>query len=633
MNDDKNDGLLVPIDFNNVSGGRRESRIDKYAKRSSQMFIPFSVVDFRHSQALTPASPRYPMQTLQEGGRGLARIDSIDTITAEKQEAAVHEEEVLGSTEIYDKDGNIRLVPVSEGPQMDPKRIGRLTVTIKTPTPDPKDPLNLPEWRKWLAVASLCFFGSVSLAAEIAVAGLLPVFILEYSGVDPASTLKHADLKGDPNPLAIVPSGVTPVSLTSVSLLATIPMLSNGVATYLLVPLTAAIGRRPVLILTSAFSWGGGFWAGYSKSLTSHIAARVFHGLGSGAVEALLPLIVQDMMFLHKRNKAVASIIASQGPMIMLFGILGPYIAVNWDWRWIYWITSAVGVLSWMMLILFVPETLRQRSKAELAGHQLWPIAAGEDRTQLDYATYGARTRWDDLGFFQSGTHWKDAGLQIIATLKTTMFPAVLWCTLLQVAFGMVMGATGQATSFALLAAGVPFELTGLSQIPQILSTIVIFVVGGPVADSVSLWISKKKGGREAEHQLPNLILPIFFAITGALVFGYADQNHLHYAVLLLGTFFLMTSTLITAPIVQNYVIESYPQWAGPVLVNVSTLRVFISFPLNTQVTTWLQELGPMKFTVYLSIMLLVVSTGIPILFIFGKRLRIKTSDKVSKRQ
>ncbi|KXH67483.1 major facilitator superfamily transporter [Colletotrichum salicis] len=633
MNDDKNDGFLVPIDFSNVSGGRRESRIDKYAKRSSQMFIPFSVVDFRHSKALTPASPRYPMQALQEGGRGLARIDSIDTIMAEKQEAAVHEEEVLGSTEIYDKDGNIRLVPVSRALPVDPKSLPRLTVALKTPTPDPKDPLNLPEGRKWLAVASLCFFGSVSLAAEIAVAGLLPVFILEYSGVDPASILKHADLKGNPDPLSVVPPGLTPVSLTSVSLLATIPMLSNGVATYLLVPLTAAIGRRPVLILTSAFSWGGGFWAGYSKSLNSHIAARVFHGLGSGAVEALLPLIVQDMMFLHKRNKAVASIIASQGPMIMLFGILGPYIAVNWDWRWIYWITSAVGVLTWIMLILFVPETLRQRSKAELAGHQLWPIAAGEDRTQLDYATFGARTRWDDLGFFQSGTHWKNAGLQIIDTLKTTMFPAVLWCTLLQVAFGMVMGATGQATSFALLAAGIPFELTGLSQIPQILSTIVVFVVGGPVADSVSLWISKKKGGREAEHQLPNLILPIFFAITGALIFGYADQNHLHYAVLLLGTFFLMTSTLITAPIVQNYVIESYPQWAGPVLVNVSTLRVFISFPLNTQVTTWLQELGPMKFTAYLSIMLLVVSTGIPILFIFGKKLRIKTSDKVAKRQ
>jgi len=89
-------------------------------------------------------------------------------------------------------------------------------------------------------------------------------------------------------------------------------MLSNGIATYLLVPLSTAIGRRPVLILTSTLSWTSGFWAGHSTSLNSHIAARAIHGLGSGAVEALLPLIAQDMVFIHQRNKAVATIIASQ---------------------------------------------------------------------------------------------------------------------------------------------------------------------------------------------------------------------------------------------------------------------------------------------------------------------------------
>ena len=40
--DDKN-GHLGPGDFDNANGGKRESRIDKYAKRSSQMFIPYSV--------------------------------------------------------------------------------------------------------------------------------------------------------------------------------------------------------------------------------------------------------------------------------------------------------------------------------------------------------------------------------------------------------------------------------------------------------------------------------------------------------------------------------------------------------------------------------------------------------------
>lgn len=269
------------------------------AKRNSAYLVPMNIIDPRASWAGQHGHPGQPpasypsnnIRRIEEDELSLTRAETNDTL---KDDVKIEEKEdiVLGSTEIYDKDGNIRLVP--------------------TPTPDPKDPLNLTEWRKWLAVASMCFFGSISLAAEIAIAGLTPVFLLEYSGVDPASTLKHADLKGNPDPLAVIPPGVQPVSLAQVSLLATIPLLSNGFATYLLVPLSTAIGRRPVLILTSTLSWASGFWAGASTSLTSHIAARVFHGLGSGAVEALLPLIVQDIMFIHQRNKAVAAIIAAQ---------------------------------------------------------------------------------------------------------------------------------------------------------------------------------------------------------------------------------------------------------------------------------------------------------------------------------
>lgn len=271
------------------------------AKRNSAYLVPMNIIDPRaswtgyHGQPGQPPAPSHQpsnIRPIEEDELSLTRADTNDTLGKDGAKVEETEDIVLGSTDIFDKDGNIRLVP--------------------TPTPDPKDPLNLQEWRKWLAVASMCFFGSISLAAEIAIAGLTPVFLLEYSGVDPASTLKHADLKGNPDPLAVIPPGVQPVSLAQVSLLATIPLLSNGFATYLLVPLSTAIGRRPVLILTSTLSWASGFWAGASTSLTSHIAARVFHGLGSGAVEALLPLIVQDIMFIHQRNKAVAAIIAAQ---------------------------------------------------------------------------------------------------------------------------------------------------------------------------------------------------------------------------------------------------------------------------------------------------------------------------------
>lgn len=108
------------------------------------------------------------------------------------------------------------------------------------------------------------------------------------------------------------------------------------------------------------------------------------------------------------------------------------------------------------------------------------------------------------------------------------------------------------------------------------MSTIAVFVIGGALSDKVTMWISKRRGSREPEYQLINLITPIAFAIIGAIVFGYADQFHLHYMVLLLGQFFLMTSPLMAAPIINNYVIESYPQWAGYVFLGVRSVCICV---------------------------------------------------------
>lgn len=160
--------------------------------------------------------------------------------------------------------------------------------------------------------------GSLALSAEIVIGSLIPIFLLEYAGVDPrtirdvnfvaASGGKGAQL----NPFAVIPPGVTPPSLEKVTMLITIPLITNGIASYFLVPLSIAIGRRPVLLVTAVLAWAGGLWAGFSTSLDSHLAGRAVMGLGAGAVEALIPLIVQDMVFIHQRNKAQSAIVASQ---------------------------------------------------------------------------------------------------------------------------------------------------------------------------------------------------------------------------------------------------------------------------------------------------------------------------------
>lgn len=172
--------------------------------------------------------------------------------------------------------------------------------------------------RKRCSLANITQVGSLALGTQIVIGALLPVFLLEYSGVDP-HLLTGVDFKtlsgGDDvrvNLLDILPSGTQTVDLTQLALLTTVPLLTNAIASYVLVPLSIAVGRRPVLLFASACTWAGGIWAGLSNSLTMHLAARVLQGVGVGAVEAVVPLVVQDLMFIHRRNTAMSVIFLSQ---------------------------------------------------------------------------------------------------------------------------------------------------------------------------------------------------------------------------------------------------------------------------------------------------------------------------------
>lgn len=46
--------------------------------------------------------------------------------------------------------------------------------------------------------------------------------------------------------------------------------------------------------------------------------------------------------------------------------ITSPYVVLRISWRYLYYITSGVGILVWLLLIAFVPETRWIRSDDEL---------------------------------------------------------------------------------------------------------------------------------------------------------------------------------------------------------------------------------------------------------------------------
>ena len=458
--------------------------------------------------------------------------------------------DVQGTTVLYD-DGNLKYIPM--------------------PSADPKDPLNLPPWRKWAAITALCFYGAVALASEIIIGMLVPVFVLYYAGIDPKILGELSGLPAgpggevNPNPVSLLSSlGGPPI--WRVYLLTSLPLLTNGVSNYFIVPLAIAIGRRPVLLLCGALAWAGSFWAGASSSLDSHIAARCVQGLGAGTVEALVPLVVQDFVFIHRRNTAISAVWSWQAAIIVSIGLAAPYIIADLDWRWLYYILGILGTFSWVLLLLFVPETRWLRTSEELNGESPYPLLAGEYRPRLDPATYGNRTFKSNFGMFMGNYDWRWAGSALYNTLRSAAFPNIIWMLLVNSVFMAIVNSAYQLGAPALLAAGWPFKHLGLGVLPIGCAMPCVWVYSGVFADWFSNWVAKRRNGRrEPEVHLLVLAFPLLCGIIGCLLFGAGGQyiSSEPWIILLIGIFFNAFSFLSTVTITSVYVVESYPQWAG----------------------------------------------------------------------
>lgn len=290
---------------------------------------------------------------------------------------------------------------------------------------------------------------------------MIPVFALEYDHIDPKildytnGSFLSANGTINLNPVSLLANtSKGGPSLARVALISTLPLLTNGIAGYLLVPLSIAIGRRPVIIICGLLAWVGGLWAGLSSSLTTHLAARAIQGIGAGAVESLIPLMVQDLVFLHQRNRAMSAVWTAQGVIIISIGLAAPIMVVTIGWRFIYFLTSGLAFLSWLFLVLFAPETRWMRSASELAGRSVHYIYPGEKRPRLDEATHGPRTRKTDYSLIPFGYHWKEAGQSMLDTLRTVLSPIILWAMCLQGIFQGVNIAVAQTASSVLIAKG-----------------------------------------------------------------------------------------------------------------------------------------------------------------------------------
>ncbi|KAJ4021401.1 hypothetical protein NW752_004409 [Fusarium irregulare] len=484
---------------------------------------------------------------------------------------------------------------------------------------DPRDPLNFPTWQKIAAllVASLYAFSANFTSGVIA----------------PAFQLWPMIFPKDPR------------SLSELSTLMAINVLFLGAANIWWVPMSNWMGRRPVLILATLLLTFSTLWCGLATGYDSLLAARAFQGMGGAAADSVAPALVGDMFPVHQRGRAMAvyTIMLVVGPLAG--GVSGGYIVYEQGWQMIFWICLALTAACVVGVIFFVPETLYSREAPieGVPGHESEKqaqFANNEHVENKSTATVGEQqyrpfTYVQSLGFIKPrGSLLK----QFIQPWRTLALPGT-WVVMLHYA-GLVGGIVSISTIGPQIVASPPYlwkANAGLINIGALIGGIIGYVYTHMLADgSLIKKASKKRHGvAEAEDRLPTLFFPLFVATGGLLVFGFCAQNP--GPKMWIGLQFgygMLTFGLMQVPSVGfNYLIDSYHSLAADCFTMVTILRAIIAFAWTFFVADWIHHKGAAEpFGIFGLLMGIFSLLTVP-LWMFGKRMRIATAERVLRWQ
>ena len=206
----------------------------------------------------------------------------------------------------------------------------------------------------------------------------------------------------------------------SISYLLSLPNLTMGIGNLIAMPIAIAVGRRCVLLFTAASMCAMiALCAAAGTSgdhYTWHLWGRMLVGVAAGQSEALVPMITQEIFFLHERARYITVQAAVQKISCAVLVIFASPIAGAVGTRWWYGIGCVMCGLCFVLAFFFVPETKYYRPQSsyqetaangDTDGQAAYSLRT--ERPELDYETFEPRTMSSNLRLFVGKPEWHKA--------------------------------------------------------------------------------------------------------------------------------------------------------------------------------------------------------------------------------
>ncbi|KAH8729135.1 major facilitator superfamily domain-containing protein [Phaeosphaeriaceae sp. PMI808] len=379
------------------------------------------------------------------------------------------------------------------------------------------------------------------------------------------------------------------------------------------------------------------------------LLARMLLGFATGQSEALVPMMIQEIHFMHERStflmwQSATQTVLSTAMILTASPIAGAIGPGNW-----YVFGAGLAGLTLILSIFSVPETRYNRPL--VAYGQFSEEEGGEggdsrstasppvklsERPALDTTRYLPRTMWSDMRLFVGETDWVEGWHGFLNTFQILLFPNVMWAFCLngltigiQIAIGTTYGNILTHAPYKWSESSVSYVNAG-----QVVVAFIALPLLGNGSDYVIKWRARRNGGvHEPENRLLLLWVPLLVGIVSIVLYGQAAQfpEKYHWFTFvfgLTGSYFSFVGANITG---MTYLLDAYPARAGPVLVVITAFRGFVSFGTSYGVAKFIETSGyDGSFGTYAGLTALFGLLGIPV-FIFGKRIRMFTGRWTTK--
>ncbi|KAK4944136.1 hypothetical protein LTR10_016469 [Elasticomyces elasticus] len=440
-------------------------------------------------------------------------------------------------------------------------------------------------------------------------------------------------------------------------------MATLSVGCIIFVPIALRLGRRPIYLITALVMLAGAIWQAKMYTVGDMIGSNAITGLAGAVNEAIFQVTVADLFYVHQRGTMNGIYLA----VVIVGNYLGPvaagYVAVNQNWRWVFWYCTIFMSVVTLIMVVFLEET--KYTPRALIGREVVDSTHQEsDLTKVDSmtkdtapsisvdateaATNNRRRVVEIDSTIPMDSYWRRHRFWSTEKVTTTesrslwmhlyqpfqilcTFPAVMFCAL-QYGFLIAMLAVLAVTQ-ADLYPFPPYNFSpigiGNLNIAPAVGAILGSMFGGPLNDYFILQVAKRRGGiYEPETRLWLFLIPGFCMPLGLFLYGLTIAKGMNYWINIVGSAFIGAAIGGCGDIALTYCQDCYQYILGDALTSVVFVRNVISTALVFAITPWIEGMGVYNMFVLLGCLSIAIALTCVPLIIWGRAWRIKLAPR-----